>query len=192
MLEITSKEQILKNIRKGLIQPVPNAYPLLDNESLELNLASQPNDEAFLKAYSGEDNFFCVSDNFFDFTATIIQLQNLKQWSSIHASEQSLITALEDNGLIMNLPDKKNTAFLTTCSSLSPESSTVFFSDLKHNLTEIENASVLLVYAKSNQIQDSGSHSILNSGLDKANLLVSFDLKRLNQSKVIYLFLDVS
>ena len=58
MFEITPKEQLLKNVRKGLVQPLSNKYPLLnfDKQLAKSNLIRT--DESFIASWVGKGFFF--------------------------------------------------------------------------------------------------------------------------------------
>jgi len=66
VFEITPKEQLLKNIRKGLVQPVANKYPLLNFENKSIVPSLLKVDEDFIANWVKQGFYFMVCSNPFD------------------------------------------------------------------------------------------------------------------------------
>ena len=89
-MEPTSKERILKNIRKGLIQPTDQPFPNLDTVAPVYPAPSESLDVIFAERFTSNQGIFIYCENEKDFIDHLNDLADSKQWNNIFAWEYFL------------------------------------------------------------------------------------------------------
>lgn len=94
-MEPTSKERILKNIRKGLIQPTDQPFPNLETASSIYHPAGESLDIIFAEAFTKIQGNFIYCETEKDFIDNLNSLAEERQWNNIFAWEYFLQDILQ-------------------------------------------------------------------------------------------------
>jgi len=90
MDESTSKEKILKKIRRALIVNSPNPYPDVDFESPIYNETNDEMAVTFAKAFTGVNGKFVFCNNQLEFAASLKSLIIENQWQHVFCTEENI------------------------------------------------------------------------------------------------------
>ncbi len=96
MQDSTTREKILKKIRKALIQKTLNPYPDLDLESNVHKISGEPLEIAFAQEFTRIGGQFVFCENELDFIENIISLAQQKKWTSFQCWEEKIQKFLTD------------------------------------------------------------------------------------------------
>jgi L-lactate dehydrogenase complex protein LldG len=96
METVTTKEQVLKKIRQGLMNKAPGRNPDVDLESPIYNANIDNAALLFAQQFTQVAGEFIYCDNRFDFIDNLITLIETRRWSSIYCWENALQDQLKD------------------------------------------------------------------------------------------------
>jgi hypothetical protein len=154
MSEIIPKERILKSVRKGLVVPSPNPFPVLDFDSPIYNEKLLNNEDSLISTFVNIPNtFFKHCSNKYDFLLSFNELSKQKAWKSIVCHSTNLTELFEDNGFQVHLNSPTaNSPLVTTCNKLFNNPASLIF-DMRHQyIKKILMAPVLVIVASESQI----------------------------------------
>jgi hypothetical protein len=154
MSEITSKEKIIKNIRKALVVPFKNPLNNMELEESIYNTDTLSRTETIITSFlEQEKKYFQVFNNKYEFLLALKKLMDKKKWRDFVCHTQNISDLLEENGIPfhVNSPESKS-PMITTVNKLISKPSTVVFDLRYHLFRKIIVAPVLIIVAFENQI----------------------------------------
>ena len=153
MQNLTSKESILKKIRRGLIKKAANPYPKIDLESSIYQVNDELPEVRFateLKNASGQF-IYCETEQIL--TQSIKELINKKKLQHVHCWESAIKIILKENSIEFN-EDEMNIsridAAITLCECLVSRTGSIFVSsrqDAGRRLTIYAPIHIVIGYA---------------------------------------------
>jgi L-lactate dehydrogenase complex protein LldG len=121
MLEVTSRESILKKIRQALIQKSPQRFPTVDMDHSVYIKSDTGQEETFALAFKKTGGQFVFCDNETDFLEKVVILSEENNWKQFYCREKKL-TAIMDQYDFPYISDDKNfpegIIGITTCEAL--------------------------------------------------------------------------
>lgn len=130
-MEPTSKERILKNIRKGLIQATDQPFLNLDTAASVYPAPAETPDVVFAEEFTKIQGNFIYCENERDFIENLNKLSEEKQWNNIFAWEYFLQDLLQKQNFkrlrVGNNLDKAD-AGITLCECLVARTGTILVS----------------------------------------------------------------
>lgn len=190
MFEITPKEQILKNIRKGLVQPLPNNYANLNLDAPNLEKSMTDNDETFVKTWVDNQFLFHVYNGKFDLINQVQAYLKTIDQANFAVSDAQLITVLNDIGLEYLTIEKMKDVLLSGFSKLETHSNSIYFNSETHPLTHFSKIKHLILFGGSSQIETIESNTAFTELSIKNNVKISFDRAFFNQFESVLLLID--
>ncbi|MCB0431067.1 MAG: LUD domain-containing protein [Flavobacteriales bacterium] len=156
MQDSTSKEKILKKIRKALIQKNDSPYTSLDYETNVFPAQQETLDITFAQAFVAVGGQFQFCESLEDLADGLRSILQEKKWDHFHCFEQNLKEVLDK----MNLPyiDNKEKfdeieACITTCEFLVARTGTIVTSSAKSSGRKLPAFTPAhIVIASSNQL----------------------------------------
>ena len=95
MEDSTTREKILKKIRKALTNPRPKPFPKVDWESNVHVISANPLEETFAKEFTAIGGRFIFCENEIDFLEQLVQHSSEGGWKKIYCYEEALCELLE-------------------------------------------------------------------------------------------------
>ena len=95
MEDSTTREKILKKIRKALTNHRPQPYPNIDWDSNVHVVAQEPLEETFAKEFTAIGGRFVFCENELDFLEQLVQHSVENGWKKIYCYEEDLCELLE-------------------------------------------------------------------------------------------------
>ena len=191
MFDITPKEQTIKQIRKGLVQPLPNQYPLLNFESDIFKESMVLADEDFITEWVKNGYFFNTCGNSYDFLSQIIQLKTDKNLGNIALGEKKLTDLFNDNGIEHIPAEKIENTLIVTCLKLESSSMSVCFSSEIQPIKAIASAKNLIIYAKNSLVGTPSSKSFISDLAVKSDFRIQLTIDYFKRMKSVYLFIEL-
>lgn len=99
MQEATSKEKVLKKVRKALIQKTKNPYPNLDFDSKIYSASDESLDILFAEEFTKVSGQFVYCENTDEFIQLITSLVKEREWNNLHAVDKQIFEYLEQGNL---------------------------------------------------------------------------------------------
>jgi hypothetical protein len=171
VFEITPKEQILKNVRKGLVQPLANPYPdlNLDNPLLEPSLLL--NDEDFVKDWTQVDGFLFSSFNGeFDLLHQIRQLAIKFEVEKPTLVDAKMIELFCDNEIPYSSIEQPSNTLICSVNKLESNTQSLYFNSEIHPIASFEKFENIIFFIGSSQIEAPENNKIF-SELGMKNLI---------------------
>ncbi|MDP2175469.1 MAG: hypothetical protein Q8K70_06110 [Bacteroidota bacterium] len=171
MFEITPKEQILKNVRKGLVQPLANPYPdlNLDNPLLEPSLLL--NDEDFVKNWTQVDGFlFNPFNGEYDLLHQIRQFVLKFEIDKPTIVDTSLIELFCDNDMSYTTIENPSNTLICSVNKLESITQSLYFNSEIHPIQLFNKFKNIVFYINSSQIETPENNKIF-SELGMKNLI---------------------
>ncbi|MCB0397064.1 MAG: lactate utilization protein [Flavobacteriales bacterium] len=157
MNESTSKEKILKKIRKALIQKNDSPYASTDYETPVFHPAENSLDLTFAEAFIAIGGQFRFCENLEELSQGLSALMEEHQWKHVYCFEDNLKDILKDMQLsyVDNKTEFSNIdAGITTCEFLVARTGTILMSSAKSSGRKLPAfAPVHVVIASTNQLQ---------------------------------------
>lgn len=190
MFEITPKEQLLKNIRKGLVQPLPNKYPLLNLEKELLKQALLKTDESFIKNWV-EDGFnFSVYKGHYDLLHQLRATCANYKLGIMSTDDKTLVNLFNDND-IQYLPlEKMEKTIACSFSKLEISTNTLYFSSEFQPIKAFHKAENILLFGKANQIESPDNNKYFSEITIKSDIKVQLPISYFKQFKQVFLFIE--
>lgn len=191
MFDITPKEQTIKQIRKGLVQPLPNQYPLLNFESDIFKKSLVLPDEDFVSEWVNCGFYFNTCGNSYDFLSQIMQLKSEKNLGNIALGEKKLIDLFNDNGIEHIPAEKIENTLIVTCLKLESSSMSVSFSSELQPIKAIAMAKNIIIYAKNTVVGTPSTKSFISDLTVKNDFRIQLTIDYFKRLKSVYLFLEL-
>jgi len=153
MEESTSREKVLKKIRKALIHKTNQPFPKIDLEKSIYSLSTDSPEEQFAKAFTKVGGQFVFCESELDFLENIISLAEQKGWKKFFCWEKK-ITDLMDQCAFPYQP-KENVDFeegmagITGCEALIARLGSIMISSKQQSgrrLAAISTTHLVLAY----------------------------------------------
>ncbi len=94
MQESTSREKVLKRIRKALIGKTANPYPDLDTTSSVFEMNDDAPELIFAKTFREAGGHFIFCEDMLEFADSFLNLVQSKKWKQLHCYDSDLKTFL--------------------------------------------------------------------------------------------------
>lgn len=190
MFEITPKEQLLKNVRKGLVQPLPNKYPLLNFDKMVLKEALLKHDEGFIKPWTEQGYYFAVYNGNYDL---LLQLRSICKNYDLGVpavDDPQLKVLLNENEMVYTGIELVQKTICCGFSKLEAASNTVYFSSELHPVKHFARAENLILYGHSSQVQSPDSNRFFSEMSIKNDLRIQLPLVYFERFKKVFLLLE--
>ncbi len=131
MQESTSKEKVLKKVRKALIQKTKNPYPNLDNDSKIYSASDEFLDVLFAEEFTKVSGQFVYCENENECIELLTALTKEREWDSFHSSDKKILEMLEKGKLKSTTSEAdfiKSEVGITFCEYLSARTGSILIS----------------------------------------------------------------
>ncbi len=190
VFEITPKEQLLKNIRKGLVQPLANKYPLLNFEKDILSKTALLEDESFIKKWVEAGFYFSEYKGIYDLLHQFSGLQEAYGLGVPAIEEKNLVDLFTENEIPFLPIDKVNKTILSSFSRLENTSNGICLSSELHPIRHFHQADYLVLYGRSIQIESPSNNRYFSEHVQKNDLRVQLHIDYFKTFKSVFLFID--
>ncbi len=95
MDESTTREKVLKKIRKALIHKTRNPYPNLDYETSVYATSDEPNEITFVQQFTAVNGQFVFCENEEEFTSQLQALVAERGWKNCYCQEKKISEHLD-------------------------------------------------------------------------------------------------
>ncbi len=155
MDSLSSKENILRKIRKALQQTVPLPFPASDGN---INAFKDPGEDlsiVFAEQFTRLSGKFAYCQNESDAVSQILSLCKERQWKELYCVEEGVRSIFEKNGFkaFTNVPLVDAGVSITSCELLVARTGTIVLSSaLKEGRTASVYAPIHICVAKTSQL----------------------------------------
>ncbi len=191
MFDITPKEQTIKQVRKGLIHPLSNKYPLLNFESDIFKKSMLMHDEDFVSEWVKNGFYFNTCGNSYDFLSQIIQLKEEKKLGNIAIGEKKLTDLFNDNGIEYISAEKIENTIVISCLKLESISMSVCLSSEVQPIKAINMAKHIIIYAKSSQVGNPTINTFFSELMVKNDFRIQLTIDYFKRFSSVYLFMEL-
>lgn len=190
MFEITPKELLLKNVRKGLVQPLPNKYPLLNFDKQVVRDTLLRTDESFITSWIERGFFFAVYNGNFDLMQQLRALsENYKLGTP--GLEDKQLKALFDEHEIPYIPaEQAGKTIFSSFAKLEITSNTLYFSSELHPIKHFGKCENLVIFGKASQIESPDNNKYFSELMVKNDLKVQLPVSYFERYKAVFLFIE--
>lgn len=190
MFEITHKEQLLKNVRKSIVQPLSNVYPLIDLDSQVVKKPLFKTDESFIKTWVEKGYLFAVFNGYHDLLKQIMEVCENYDLGLPAINDKNLIEILTENEVPYNAINQVDRTVCSGFSKLEITTNTLYFSSEIHPLKEFLNCENLILFGKSNQIESPENNKYFCELLIKNDIKVQLPINHFSKLKSVFLFIE--
>lgn len=190
MFEITPKEQLLKNIRKGLVQPLSNRFPLLNFDKNLVRSGFVRTDESFVKAWVNEGFLFSVYNGYNDL---ILQIRDLcvNYNLGLPAVEDPALKNLMNETQVPHVPaDQADATLVSGFSKLEIGTNTLYFSSEIHPIRAFHNTGNLILFGKSSQVEHPNHNKYFSEIALKSDFRVQLTIDYFKRFRSVFLFIE--
>lgn len=190
MFEITPKEQLLKNVRKGLVQPLPNKYPLLNFEKDLIRKPLLKSDESFIKVWIENGYYFSVVRGPFDLLQQIAGLISSYKLGIPAIDEKFLRDLFSENDMDFLSPEKMDRTLICSFSKLEVSTNSLYFSSEYQPVRFFDKTKNLILHGKANQIDNPDNNKYFSELMIKSDIKVHLSLDYLKQFESVFLLIE--
>lgn len=190
MFEITPKEQLLKNVRKGLVQPLPNKYPLLNFDKQLVRPSLIRTDESFVKSWVDKGYLFAVYNGVFDLMQQLNDLKETYHLGELALNDKTLMGQFVENELPFLNTDKIQSTLISGFSKLEITTNTMYFSTELHPVKFFTSCENLILFGKAGQIETPENNKYFGEIMIKNDLKVQLPLSYFEKFKSVFLFIE--
>jgi len=190
VFEITPKEQLLKNIRKGLVQPLPNKYPLLNFEKDILKKTVLLKDEDFVKSWVDKGFFFHTFKGMYDLLHQISDLNAKYQLGVPVIEEQNLIELFQEIKLPYLTIDKPGKTIFSSFSRLESTTNSILLSSELQPIKHFKMFENIILFGKSSLIESPATNRYFSEIILKNELRIQLNIDFFSSFKFVFLFID--
>jgi hypothetical protein len=186
---ITAKENILKQLRKNLVQPLTNPYLSVE---LEKKLTVNPPvsaDEWFARNFGTKERNLIVCADKYDAILKLNSLCLKKDWEKRGCFEKLIYDFLNDNGFDTNLQPTGNQVIISGCHSVSAFHKAFFFSSETQNLNALSLNENLILWVSARQIEQDPQNSVFAQDGIRNDLRVMLTFDQISVGRKLFLFL---
>jgi len=190
VFEITPKEQLLKNIRKGLVQPVANKYPLLNFENKSIVPSLLKVDEDFIANWVKQGFYFMVCSNPFDLVEQLRNLNKTYQLGTYVTEDKKLMQLFTDNALAFRSLNEGGRTLCCGFLRLESSSQTIYLSSESQTLDGLNLFDNIVLIGQSEQIVSPDNNSVFTETDQNNDLKVQMGIDYLKQFKSVFLIIE--
>lgn len=190
MFEITPKEQLLKNIRKGLVQPLSNRYPLLNFDKNLLKSGMIRTDESFVKSWVDQGFLFSTYIGLNDLVLQIRDLCVTYNFGLPALEDQSLKNLMTETQVPYLTADQTDHTLVSGFSKLEVGTNTLFFSSEIHPVRAFYNASNLILFGKSSQVEHPDHNKYFSEIVIKPDIRIQLGIDYFKRFRTVILFIE--
>lgn len=176
MFEITPKEQILKSIRKNLVQPLSNPYA---NINLDLHVTSpsmQFPDENFVIEWTKAGFYFQTYNGPYDLLNKISSSISSFQLGTPALSEKYLCNLFDEHELQYLKPETMHSTLISSVAKLESGSQTLFFNSEIQPVIHFNKAVNLILYCSAQHIENIEENKYFSDISIKNNVKVQLQM----------------
>ena len=176
MFEITPKEQILKSIRKNLVQPLSNPYA---NINLDLHVTSpsmQFADENFVIEWTKAGFYFQTYNGPYDLLNKISGSISSFQLGTPALSEKYLCNLFDEHELQYLKPETMHSTLISSVAKLESGSQTLFFNSEIQPVIHFNKAVNLILYCSAQHIENIEENKYFSDISIKNNVKVQLQM----------------
>jgi len=121
MQALTSRENILKKIRQGLINPTVQRFPTVDLEKNVYHSGAENTEESFADAFQKVGGRFVFCENELEFLENIVTLSQENKWNHFYCREKKITDMMDSVKFPYTTDDSKfpeGMVGITTCEAL--------------------------------------------------------------------------
>jgi hypothetical protein len=190
VFEITHKEQLLKNVRKSIVQPLPNVYPLIDLDSQVVKKPLFKSDESFIKTWVERGYLFAVYNGYHDLIKQIMEVCENYNLGLPAITDKFLLDILTENEIPYYTINQLERTLCSGFSKLEVTTNTLYFSTEIHPLKEFSNCENLILFGKANQIENPENNKYFCELLIKNDIKVQLPIDYFSKLKSVFLFIE--
>jgi hypothetical protein len=176
VFEITPKEQILKSIRKNLVQPLSNPYA---NINLDLHVTSpsmQFADENFVIEWTKAGFYFQTYNGPYDLLNKISGSISSFQLGTPALSEKYLCNLFDEHELQYLKPETMHSTLISSVAKLESGSQTLFFNSEIQPVIHFNKAVNLILYCSAQHIENIEENKYFSDISIKNNVKVQLQM----------------
>lgn len=190
MFEITPKEQLLKSIRKGLVQPLPNKYPLLNFEKDIIKKPVLLQDESFVKSWVDHGFFFNSYRGMYDLMHQAVKLQETYELGPLAIEERNLVELFSDNSINFLPVSRMEKTLLCSFSRLEGTTNGLCFTSELHPVKYFSKAENLILFGRSSQVENPENNRFFSDIVLKSEFRIQLNIKYFHRFKNAFLLID--
>lgn len=190
MFEITPKEQLLKNVRKGLVQPLPNKYPLLNFDKMVVKPSVIQNDESFIKSWVENGFYFAVYGGSYDLLLQLRSLCNTYDLGVPAMDDPQLKVLMSENDMLYTGIELIQKTICCSIAKLESGSNTVYLSTEHQPVKHFSRAENLILYGKATQVQNPDNNRFFTETSIKSDLRIQLPIAWFKRFKKVFLLLE--
>ena len=190
MFEITPKEQLLKNVRKGLVQPLSNKYPLLNFDKQLVKTNQSRTDENFIASWVGKGFFFAVYNGVFDLMNHLNNLQEEYDLGTLEIDDKTLCALFKENEIQFLSVESIQKTLCCGFSKLETTSDCIYFGSELHPIKYFSKYENLILFGKSSQIELPEENKYFTEIMLKNDLKVQLPIEYFERFKSVFLFIE--
>jgi hypothetical protein len=176
VFEITPKEQILKSIRKNLVQPLSNPYA---NINLDLHVTSpsmQFPDENFVIEWTKAGFYFQTYNGPYDLLNKISSSISSFQLGTPALSEKYLCNLFDEHELQYLKPETMHSTLISSVAKLESGSQTLFFNSEIQPIIHFNKTVNLILYCSAQHIENIEENKYFSDISIKNNVKVQLQI----------------
>lgn len=190
MFEITPKEQILKSIRKNLVQPLSNPYA---NINLDLHVTSpsmQFADENFVIEWTKAGFYFQTYNGPYDLLNKISSSISSFQLGTPALSEKYLCNLFDEHELQYLKPETMHSTLISSVAKLESGSQTLFFNSEIQPIIHFNKAVNLILYCSAQHIENIEENKYFSDISIKNNVKVQLQMNYFKSFEKVILLVE--
>lgn len=191
MFDITPKEQTIKQVRKGLVQPLANKYPLLNFESEIFKTSMQLTDEDFVSNWVKNGFFFNTCSNSYDFLSQIMHLKEDKNLGQLSIGEKKLFDLFNDNGITYQNAENIDKTLVLSAMKLESNSMSICINSEIQPVKSIGKARNIILYARNSQVVTPSNNSFFSETVVKNDFRIQLNIEYFKRFEAVYLLMEI-
>jgi hypothetical protein len=176
VFEITPKEQILKSIRKNLVQPLSNPYANINLDLQVTSPAMQFADENFVIEWTKAGFYFQTYNGPYDFLNKISGSISSFQLGTPALSEKHLCNLFDEHELQYLKPETMHSTLISSVAKLESGSQTLFFNSEIQPVIHFNKAVNLILYCSAQHIENIEENKYFSDISIKNNVKVQLQM----------------
>jgi hypothetical protein len=191
VFEITPKEQILKNVRKGLVHPLSNPYPDLNLENPLMEPSLLLKEEDFVKNWTQTDCFlFSIYHGEYDLLHQIRQLLLKFEVEKPTLVDTKIIELFNDNDIAYTTINQPSNTIVSSVNKLESSSQSLYFNSEIHPIALFEKFENIIFFIGSSQIETPENNKFFSELSMKNNIKVQLKSEYFKTIKQVVLMVD--
>lgn len=176
MFEITPKEQILKSIRKNLVQPLSNPYANINMDLQVTSPSMQFADENFVSEWTKAGFYFQTYNGPYDLLNKISGSISSFQLGTPALSEKYLTTLFDEHELQYLKPETMHSTLISSVAKLESGSQTLFFNSEIQPVIHFNKAVNIILFCSAQHIENIEENKYFSDISIKNNVKVQLQM----------------